>query len=159
MERTIWAAARRGDLVALRALLSPEAEVAVDVLDDFGVTALMVRARASRARRLSSHGQARSSRVLARASQHAATHGHEAAVALLLEAGASPKLQCRESGYTAVHRAFLGCKLASAAALVRAGASVHEPRDHEGQGPQRRTQPHVDPTRWCVAVPLPIHNS
>ena len=63
--------------------------------------------------------------------QHAATHGQEAAVSFLLDVGASTSLQDLESGYSALHRAFLCCKLSTAAALVRSGASVHTPRDHE----------------------------
>ena len=42
MERTVWAAARRGDVAGLRALLQAEAGVHVDERDDFGVTPLMV---------------------------------------------------------------------------------------------------------------------
>ena len=68
-------------------------------------------------------------------SQMAAAKGHEDAVMVLLDAGAAMTVQDLESGYTALHRAFLCCKLASAAALVRAGASVHEPRCHEGLSP------------------------
>lgn len=79
----IWRAARRGDLGALRALLEPEAEVPVDACDDWGVTPLMC----------------------------AALHGKEDACALLLNAGASLEKQDHESGYTALHRAFLRCEL------------------------------------------------
>lgn len=67
--------------------------------------------------------------------QYAATHGQEASVKLLLEAGASHTMQDIESGYSALHRAFLCCKLATAAALVRGGASIHSPIDHEGHTP------------------------
>ena len=42
MERSVWAAARRGDVEYLRALLQAEAEVPVDALDDVGCTPLMV---------------------------------------------------------------------------------------------------------------------
>ena len=54
---------------------------------------------------------------------------------MLLQAGASSSVQDVESGYSALHRAFLCCKSNSAAALVRSGASVHAPRDHEGHTP------------------------
>ena len=43
MQRTVWSAARRGDVTALHSLMQPEAEVPPDVLDDFGVSPLMVR--------------------------------------------------------------------------------------------------------------------
>jgi hypothetical protein len=56
-------------------------------------------------------------------------------VAFLVDRGANARLQDTESGYAPLHRAFLCCKLATAAALVRAGATVHEPRDHEGHTP------------------------
>ena len=74
--------------------------------------------------------------------QHAATHGHEDAVLLLLEAGANSAMQDKESGYSALHRAFLCCKLSTAAALVRSGASVHAPRDHEVRTPTH-ARPHA----------------
>ena len=108
MEHTIWSLARTGATAELSKLVTdPDAEVPVDLADDNGVTALM----------------------------HAAAHGHEECVCRLLEVGANAALQDRESGYSALHRAFLGCKLATAAALVRAGVSVHEPLDHEGLSP------------------------
>jgi len=43
MERSVWAAARTGNVTCLRALLSWEAEVSVDEPDDNLVTPLMVR--------------------------------------------------------------------------------------------------------------------
>ena len=44
MERTVWHYAKHGQVASLRTLLStPEAEVAVDELDDHGVTPLQVR--------------------------------------------------------------------------------------------------------------------
>ena len=108
MERTIWSLARTGATAELSKLVTdPDAEVPVDLADDHGVTALM----------------------------HAAAQGQEECVCRLLEVGANAALQDRESGYSALHRAFLGCKLATAAALVRAGVSVHEPLDHEGLSP------------------------
>ena len=108
MERTIWSLARTGATAELSKLVTdPDAEVPVDLADDHGVTALM----------------------------HAEAQGQEECVCRLLEVGANAALQDRESGYSALHRAFLGCKLATAAALVRAGVSVHEPLDHEGLSP------------------------
>ena len=44
MERTIWHYAKRGCIDAVCCLLTPEAEVSVDDLDDHGVTPLMVSA-------------------------------------------------------------------------------------------------------------------
>ena len=67
--------------------------------------------------------------------QHAATHGHLNAVAVLIDGGAKSELQDKESGYTALHRAFLCCKLETAASLVRSGASLHSPCDLEGLTP------------------------
>lgn len=104
---TIWAAARAGDCAALRTLLEPESECAVDELDDVGASPLHI----------------------------AASRGHADSVALLLEGGADHALQDRESGYTALHRAFLGGNLATAAVLVRANAAVDAPSDHEGLSP------------------------
>lgn len=138
MERSIWTYARHGHLEGLRELLSSEAECRVDEADDFGATPLMV-SNANQQTMPPPHccslfvltvvsyflWPSRSS------TQHAATHGQEAAVLFLLDVGASTSLQDVESGYSALHRAFLCCKLSTAAALVRSGASVHTPRDHE----------------------------
>ena len=95
----IWRAARRGDLPLLRSLLDPSACVAVDAVNDYGVTPLMC----------------------------AALHGHEAACALLLDAGARLEMQDDESGYTPLHRAFLRCHLNVGALLVRSGATGKNP--------------------------------
>ena len=95
----IWRAARRGDLPLLRSLLDPSACVAVDAVNDYGVTPLMC----------------------------AALHGHEAACALLLDAGARLEMQDDESGYTPLHRAFLRCHLNVGALLVRSGATGKTP--------------------------------
>jgi len=108
MDRTIQHAAKAGDLARLRSLL--KAGCSADDADDFGLTPLM----------------------------HAATAGQTAAVSLLLEAGANTSKQDRESGYSALHRAFLSCEagsLEAAAALVRGGCSVDTPLDHDGLSP------------------------
>lgn len=99
------AAARRGDADGLR--LAAAAGLGLDKRDAGGATPLM----------------------------HAAAHGHVSAVEYLLGAGASHALADVESGYTALHRAFLCGKLACAAALVRAGAGVDAPADREGCSP------------------------
>ncbi len=104
----MWAAARSNSLALLGELVGDaEAEVDVNARDDFGATPLM----------------------------HAASRGHADAVALLLDARADPSVQDVESGYSALHCALLGCHLASATVLIRAGCSVHAPLDHEGLTP------------------------
>ena len=103
----IWSAAATGDLEVLQSLLAPEAEVDVDVLDDWGRSALMV----------------------------AAMEGQTGAVQCLVEHGANAALQDDESGYSSLHRALLRCHLAVAAILVRAGAPMDAPLDREGLSP------------------------
>ena len=120
---TIFKVAARGDLTYLRQLLAPDAEVPVDFLNDWGVSALMC----------------------------AAARGQEAAAALLLEHGARHDLQDAESGYTALHRAFYHCHLGVAALLVRAGANVEGLLDHEGLSPLALLQKRHGVT--CPAVP------
>ena len=151
MERTIWHYAKRGRTEAVRSFLTPEAEVRVDELDDHGVTPLMVcithatfslpdtstyfSTNTRPPPSPSSITKLHSCAPRPIPSQHAALHGQEETVVLLLEHGASTTSQDAESGYSALHRAFLACKLSTAAALVRAGASVHTPLDHEGHSP------------------------
>jgi hypothetical protein len=108
LQPDIFSAARHGQLDVLRLLLRPEAEVSVDLRNDFGVTALMLAAEA----------------------------GQDEAVSLLLEHGAQVGVQDCESGYSALHRACFRGQLGAAAILVRVGgASVDGPFDREGLSP------------------------
>ena len=118
----IWRAARRGDLPLLRSLLDPSASVAVDAVNDYGVTPLMC----------------------------AALHGHEAACALLLDAGARLEMQGDESGYTPLHRAFLRCHLNVGALLVRSGATGKQEKSSQSTVALFCLPPMVRPI-------LPIH--
>lgn len=108
LQPDIFSAARHGQLDVLRSLLRPEAEVSVDLRNDFGVTPLMLAAEA----------------------------GQDEAVSLLIEHGAQVGVQDFESGYSALHRACFRGQLGAVAILVRVGgASVEGPLDHEGLSP------------------------
>ena len=78
MSVDIWTAAATGNVDSLRELLAPEAEVSVDIRDDWARTPLMV----------------------------AAVHDQAAAAQCLIDAGANLTLQDAESGYSALHRAL-----------------------------------------------------